>query len=123
MGYTTEFAGRISIQPELTPEQQKTINDFCEERHGGNMDVHAGMPGFWCDYETDGKTIGWNGSEKSYHMLEWMQLLIKRFFSKWGCILNGSLQAQGEDPSDEWSLVVRDNITSRKSIDWDVERR
>lgn len=117
MGYSTDFSGKIMIEPPLTPEQVETINKFCEERHGGPIDLDEGVPGFWCDWETDGQSIYWNGSEKSYSMDKWMRLLIREFFSKWGNVLNGRMLAQGEESGDRWTLDVQNNDVITSSFD------
>jgi hypothetical protein len=111
MGYTTEFEGRIAITPPLEPSQVAKVNAFCEERHAGAVQPHAGCPGIWCDYHVseDGASIGWNGSEKSYEMDAWLPYLIEKFFRPWGRTLNGMMEAQGEDRHDRWALKVEDN--------------
>jgi hypothetical protein len=116
MGYTTLFKGEIEISPPLTPEQSAEVQAFCDERHGGNLHVHPGMPGFYCDYlvAEDGASIGWNGSEKSYEMVYWLRVLIGHFFVKWGRTLNGEMLARGERFDDVWTIAVRNNVVSRK---------
>ena len=115
MGYTTEFSGAISISPSLSSKKVAQVNSFCEERHGGNTDLHPGMPGSWCDYivSDDGRFICWNGNEKSYFMEKWLPFLIQKFFA--GHKLNGRLEAQGESHSDRWVLEVNNNVVSKKS--------
>ena len=118
MGYSTDFEGKITIDPPLNANQITEINKFCEERHGGGLEPFPGMPGFWCDYEVplDGDVIKWNGSEKSYNMTEWMTFLIKEFFRPYGRTLNGTLEAQGDSSYDRWVLVVRNNEVTREEI-------
>lgn len=106
MGYNTDFEGAMTLTPELTTAQTNIINKFCEQRHGGNMDVHEGMPGFWCNWETDGTKLFWNGAEKSYDMPEWLELLIEEFFSGWGVKVTGKMLAQGERREDRWTMEV-----------------
>ena len=108
MGYSTDFDGAITIEPPLTPRQVNDINAFCGERHGNNK-FHDGFPGFYCDWEVadDGTEIGWNGSEKSYCMPEWLAYLIANFME--GHTLNGTMEAAGEDPNDRWYLCVKQN--------------
>lgn len=106
MGYSTDFEGSIEIDPPLNDEQISEINKFFGERHEG---FGSSFPAIWCDFEVseDGTNIFWNESEKSYNMDEWMVYLINNFFS--GHILNGKMEALGEDPNDRWLLHVRDN--------------
>lgn len=115
MGYTTDFTGAVQVEPPLTEEQIAFLTAFSEERHGGNTQPHAGFPGFWCDWvpTADGAGIEWNGTEKFYDSDEWMQLIIDRFIAPTGRKVNGTIEAQGEDPSDIWRLKVTDNVVSR----------
>jgi hypothetical protein len=70
------------------------------------------MPGFWCDWETDGRKLFWNGSEKSYGMDKWLVLLIDKFFKPHGHVLNGRIFAQGENPGDTWIIDVQNNVVN-----------
>lgn len=109
MGYTTTFDGKMTLTPALTAAQTQEIEDFCEERHGGNMDVYPGYPTFWCDWQTDGKKLSWSGSEKSYYMDKWLGLLIERFFKRWDVKVTGKMLAQGERFNDRWTMEVGDD--------------
>lgn len=106
------------------------------QRHTADVinynDPPTGQPGLWCQWEVDldGGWIRWNGAEKFYNAAEWMKYLIEHFLqegavaSTWvgapeygdtfegftfDHILNGTIEAQGEDPSDRWRLVVKNN--------------
>jgi hypothetical protein len=122
IGYTTEFEGRIDLDRELTETEIEVIKAFSEERHGGDMNVDPGMPGFWCDWvpTKDGCGIEWNGGEKFYNAAEWMQLIIDRFIEPWGMIANGVINAMGESNGDIWRLHVEDNQVrvSQAVISW-----
>jgi hypothetical protein len=70
------------------------------------------QPGLWLQWElsSDGTELGWDGNEKFYHYIEWLQYLIQHFFEKWGIKLNGEVQWQGEDSSDFGKIIVTDNV-------------
>lgn len=108
MGCTTEFEGEFMIEPPLSPAERAEINKFCSIRHEGVLKA-PGDPSIWCDWETDGTQLFWNGSEKSYAMDAWVKILIRRFFEPDGHTLNGTVFAQGENPHDRWSLTIKDN--------------
>ncbi len=88
-----------------------------------------GQPSLWCQWvpSDDGDAIEWDGNEKFYSSPEWMAYLIKHFlgtnpvaqkelpFLK-GHTLNGTISAQGEDPSDMWLLYVKDNKVSTEDL-------
>jgi hypothetical protein len=100
----------------------------------------APQPGLWCDWTPsgDGTTIAWNGVEKPRYSVEWMIYLINvflkpgavvqremgakvagRFYSAsfdnftFDHVLNGCIEAQGENPDDTWTLIVEDNAVRR----------
>lgn len=111
MGYSTQFSGEIAIEPALGEADIAKINDFCNKRHENQSDR-----GYYCDWEVSecGTEIGWNGSEKSYNMEEWMVYLIQNFFQ--GHILNGTLSAAGEEPADLWLLHVENNVVKVEEL-------
>jgi hypothetical protein len=113
MGYTTTFEGELEIFPSLKPEQVTELNRFCRLRHSQRVEEGRDAndnreasyaPGLHCDWETDGFSLSWNGSEKSYDMFEWVQLLNERFFKPWGCTLEGEVVATGQRPGDVWCI-------------------
>lgn len=86
-----------------------------------------GQPGLWCQWvpTDDGEFIEWDGGEKFYESVAWMEYIIDHFlkpgaeafkssdpqFNKFTFdhICNGEIEAQGEDPDDIWKLVVENN--------------
>jgi len=112
VGYTTEFSGRLTIDPPLDIEQVEIINDFCNERHAGPVTPFPGMPGIWCDWEVseDGDKLYWNGSEKSYYMPEWLRYLVDNYFKKWGRTVTGRMLAEGEERTDVWILDIKNDV-------------
>ena len=93
----------------------------------------AGQPGLWCDWAPtdDNAGLEWNGMEKFYESEEWMRYLIDHFLRPGGeaqgqpgfdqftfdHVVSGTIDAQGEDPSDRWQLRVVDNIVVRALAD------
>ena len=51
----------------------------------------------------------WDGGEKFYNYVEWLEYLIKNFFEPWGYSLNGSVNWQGEEDEDNGTIVVKHN--------------
>lgn len=116
MGYTTDFHGQFNLDKALTDEQKQTLEDFADERHGGNTQPHEGFPGFWCQWRPgyDGKSIEWDGGEKFYDYVEWLEYIIKKFIQPWGLTMNGQVEWRGEDPDDMGLIVVEDNVVTTK---------
>jgi|SRR5277367_528930 len=112
---------------------------------------HLDNPGYYCKWEPsdDGTTIQWNEQEKFDDGEEWMQFLIEEFlkpnanifttlipvingvavtdahliFEISGHVLNGVIDAQGEEPDDRWKLVVKDNVVTvvEPTVTWPVD--
>lgn len=70
-----------------------------------------GQPSLWCDWvpTEDGHGIEWDGREKFYHYVEWIEYLIEHFLEPWGYILNGEVKWQGESMEDRGKIVITDN--------------
>jgi hypothetical protein len=92
-----------------------------------------GQPGLWCKWvpTDDGTAIEWSGAEKFYDGMEWMAYLIDHFLTAnatasrapahvaayftgftFDHVLNGEIEAQGEESDDHWLLVVKVNVVS-----------
>ena len=84
-----------------------------------------GQPSLWCQWtpNEDGAALEWDGWDKFYKADRWMAYLVEQvlgsspqavaalpFLSEH--VLNGTIEAQGEDPDDHWLLVVKDNEVS-----------
>lgn len=104
---------------------------FSGQGHDGDIiDYNSppgGQPGLWCKWapSDDGTEIAWTGAEKFYHAEAWMKYLIDHFLKPgaealqssdarfadftFDHVVNGEIAAYGEDPTDQWRLVVRDN--------------
>lgn len=116
MGYNTNFEGKMILSKKLTESQVENFNAFCKQRHGGNLEPFEGMPGFWCRWKTDGETIYWNGSEKSYNMEEWLPILIEKFLKSDNITVSGKMIAQGEEPGDAWLLIAENNVVRTEQL-------
>ena len=72
------------------------------------------QPGLWCQWViNENNELGWDGVEKFYNYVEWLEFLIDNFFSKWGCVLNGKIKYRGRDYSDRGYIEVIDNNINR----------
>ena len=68
----------------------------------------TGQPGLWCQWapSEDRNHIEWDGSEKFYHYVEWLNYLIENFLKPWGYKISGEVLYQGEEQSDNGRLVI-----------------
>jgi len=130
MGYTTTFTGSIRVEPALTTAEAQFLLDFSRSDHDGEPKA----PGKHCDWVPaepilDGfgfATIEHNGSEKSYDAVEWLQFLIDEFLKPGSSggpqgglltrdhVLDGVIEANGEEHGDYWRLVVKSNAVTRE---------
>lgn len=146
MGYTTDFYGEVEVHPPLNAKEIEYLQKFANSRRmdrkngpyfvegsgfhgqGSDSDIHdynrppEGQPGLWCKWEPteDGTKIQWNGAEKFYDPVEWMQYLIDHFIGENPVaqkelpffnrhVVHGIIEAQGEERGDHWFLVVENN--------------
>jgi hypothetical protein len=65
----------------------------------------------YCDWTPsgDGSALGWNGREKFYEYVRWLEFLIEHFLGPWRYRLLGRIDWQGDDPDDRGSIFVTDN--------------
>jgi hypothetical protein len=69
------------------------------------------QPGLWCQWipTANGGGIQWNGAEKFYYYVEWLQYIINNFIKPWGYVLNGEVNWQGEREEDTGMILVASN--------------
>lgn len=105
MGYTTKFKGELLIMPAPSLDIISETNAFSKERHDCNT-----CPGIWCQWviNADGK-LCWNGAEKFYNYIEWLEYLIEHFFMPKGYVLQGRIAYRGERFEDIGMICVKDN--------------
>lgn len=89
-----------------------------------------GMPGIWCDWIADDQGgLAWNGSEKTYHHQQWLAWIIDHLIGPGSAdfvaehrdedprlqhftcdhVVDGTVDAQGEEPDDMWRIRVTHN--------------
>lgn len=107
MGYQTDFDGKFDLSRVLTVTESNTLKEFADERHEGD-----GFPGYYCQWvpTKDGLGIEWDGNEKFYDYVEWLEYLIKNYFEPWGIKVNGAIRYQGEEIGDVGRVEVKDNV-------------
>jgi hypothetical protein len=71
-----------------------------------------GQPGLWCQWvvNEDGTAIIWDGVEKFYDYIEWLEYLLAHFLGPWGYVVNGQMTWQGENDLDRGTIRVVDNV-------------
>jgi len=69
------------------------------------------QPGLWCQWTPtlDGKGLEWDGGEKFYHYIDWIEYIIKKILEPRGYSLTGDVEWRGEDWSDTGTISIREN--------------
>lgn len=72
------------------------------------------QPSLWCQWipSQDGKFLEWDGGEKFYEYIDWIEYIIKNFLEPKGYVLNGEVRWRGEDFNDAGTIVVKKNKVS-----------
>lgn len=85
-------------------ESQPDHNYYCNTPPGD-------QPSLWCDWTPNefGNAIEWNGGEKFYNYVEWIEYMIEKFFKPWGYKLNGEVFWFGENPDDRGKIIIEYN--------------
>lgn len=136
IGYLRKFAGTRRMHRGKGPYFVDGAGFAGQGSDADVLDHNApgeGQPGLWCKWEPteDGTAIEWNYAEKFYDGEEWMAYLIDHFLAPdaaashapaevaayftdftFDHILNGEIEAQGDEPEDHWLLIVKDNVVS-----------
>lgn len=71
------------------------------------------QPGLWCQWliQKDKQTIKWDGGEKFYEYIQWIEYLINSVLKPRGYIVNGKVEWIGEDSfNDQGIITVKNNI-------------
>lgn len=70
-----------------------------------------GQPSLWCQWvpSADKQSIVWDGVEKFYKYVEWIQYLIDNFLIPWGYVLDGCVRFQGEERLDAGRIKISSN--------------
>jgi hypothetical protein len=70
------------------------------------------QPSLWLQWvlNDEGTQLVWDGGEKFYKYIEWLEYLVQHFFEPWGIKLNGSVTWEGEESSDVGKIVITDNV-------------
>ena len=112
MGYSTDFRGSLDFDKPLTKDMVETYNKFANQRHEDGYQPN-GKPSIWLQWEIVEKngnyTLEWDGGEKFYEYVKWLEYVIKYIFKGWGLKLTGEIEWRGEEWGDTGTIVVEDN--------------
>lgn len=74
----------------------------------------AEQPDLWCQWvpTDDGLAIVWDGGEKFYKYVAWLEYVLEHFLVPWGYRVNGTVTWEGESRRDVGTITVVDNEVS-----------
>lgn len=138
VSYLRDFATTRRMDREEGPYFAHDDGNFGQTKTEGIRDFNRppeGQPGLWCQWvpSSDGTTLEWDGGEKFYHADKWIKYLVEHFLRPgaeasnaggveqderlgrftFDHVVNGTVDAQGEDPDDRWRIVIEDNVVYR----------
>jgi len=99
---------------------------YCEDRTDCGQGEHPSIvdynrppktqPGLWCHWtpNADGTEIEWDGGEKFYAYVEWIEYLIEKILAPRGYKLTGQVEWKGEDSDDLGLIVIKNNVVKIK---------
>lgn len=135
MGYSTDFFGSFKLNKTLDLETftfLKKLNEtrrmarkvgkeygiegefYVEDDEKNVIDINRSpktQPGLWCQWtpNRDGTEIEWDGGEKFYEYVAWLEYIIEKVLEPKGYKLTGEVEWQGEDRGDSGKIVVKNN--------------
>jgi hypothetical protein len=137
IAYLNDFAETRRMHRAAGPYFVRGTGAFGQGNDGDVLDFNSpdpSQPGLWCQWRplSDGSGLEWDGGEKFYNAPEWMRYLVALISTKpddetyalmlaaderfadftFDHVVEGEIQAQGEDTGDRWLLVVTDNVVA-----------
>lgn len=84
-------------------------------------DPPRGQPGLYCQWRPseDQQGIVWDGGEKFYYYVQWLEYLIEHFLAPWGYVLNGEVRWEGESFEDAGVIRVVNNRVATAAVEDD----
>lgn len=106
--YLTDYVGDFFRGPNRERLRELQGHDSFNYNRTPSKDV----PGLWCQWvpTIDRMGIEWDGGEKFYNYVEWIEYLIQHFLAPSGYVVNGTVSWKGERwPDDVGTIVVSNN--------------
>ena len=123
MGYTTQFKGTFKLNKPLTDELSRKLIEFSDTRHCRKDDyneVEPGLPGLWCQWIPNRNNTGieWDGGEKFYDYIEWLQYIIDNFLEPEGYEIteDSKVSYRGEKFEDVGYIYVKNGKVIKERI-------
>lgn len=107
------FFGELGVNGEFFTPESKNFGQENDSSIIEYNDPPSTQPGLWCQWViNDNGELEWDGNEKFYNYIEWLEYLIANFFKPLGYVLNGDINWGGEERDDIGTIHVVDNAIS-----------
>lgn len=102
---------KYGVEGEFYVEGEGT---FGQDREDSVIDYNRPprtQPSLWLQWvpSEDGNYLEWDGNEKFYNYVQWLEYLIENVFKPRGYSLDGEISWYGEESDDLGRIVVEDN--------------
>lgn len=83
------------------------------------------QPGLWCQWvpSEDRMHIEWDQGEKFYHADEWIKYIIEKILIPRGYVLDGVVEAEGEEREDNWHIEIKNNVVEVSKGTYEEKKR
>ena len=93
----------------------ENMENFGQNDNSNIIDINrppSTQPGLWLQWipTENGLHIVWDGGEKFYHYIEWLQYLVDKILEPRGYRLSGKVQWQGESIDDFGVIYAYENL-------------
>lgn len=111
MGYTTTFEGFFNLDRQLSPAHADALWELAgvDSRQYPQL-RREGAPEGYCQWQPTRRLDGieWDGNEKFYDYVQWLQFIIDKRLKPWGYTLSGSVHYAGEGRGDTGMIAIID---------------
>ena len=112
MGYNTDFTGMLRFKNPLTREQEAKLSTFlgedCRDHPEWERDDEY-LTYIDLEFSDDGEGLIWDGSEKTYDMVEKINLILREMRKEFPNFeFEGGFDAFGEIGGDVWKIIFED---------------
>ncbi len=116
MGYTTEFEGSFRLSAEPPVKVIVALHAAAEDQE--YPEGPTPWPSGYCQWELTRDCMGikWDGSEKFYDYVEYLQAILDNILKPNGLTLTGEVKYRGEDNEDYGVLRIEDGEVIQEDI-------
>jgi hypothetical protein len=107
---TTRRLKRVGLDPKFGRDGEFYVGDDERSIVDCNTPPET-QPGLWCQWlvQDDHRTLKWDGGEKFYRFIDWIEYIIIKILKPRGYMLSGTVGWCGEDEGDRGEIIITDN--------------